>query len=57
MKLSEEARLLLRLGHLHALRRRTQDAWIGMTLNEFIDDTEAEIVKLKSDPRHKATLH
>jgi len=57
MKLSEEDRLLLRLGHLRALRCRTQDAQIGVTLNEFIADTEAEIVKLKSDPTRGVTLH
>jgi len=57
MKLNEEARLLLKLGHLRTLRYYTQDAQIGVTLSEFIADTEVEIVKLKPDPRHGATLH
>jgi hypothetical protein len=57
MKLNEEARLLLRLGHLRTLRCHTQDGQIGVTLNEFIVDTEAEIVKLKPDQRRRATLH
>jgi hypothetical protein len=57
MKLNEEARLPLRLGHLRTLRYYTQEAQIGVTLSEFIANTEVEIVKLKPDPRHGATLH
>jgi hypothetical protein len=57
MKLNDEARLLLRLGHLRTLRWYAQDAQIVLALNDFIAETEAEIVTLKPSPRRAATLH
>jgi hypothetical protein len=57
MKLNEEARLLLRLGHLRTLRCYTHDVQVVFALNEFIADTEAKLVTLKPNPRRKATLH
>jgi hypothetical protein len=57
MKLNEEDRLLLRLGHLRTLRGFTQDAQISVALNDFIVETEAEIVTLKPSARRTATLH
>jgi hypothetical protein len=57
MKLNDEARLLLRLGHLRTLRCYAQDAQIVLALNDFIAETEAEIVTSKPSPRRTATLH
>jgi hypothetical protein len=57
MKLNEEARLLLRINHLRTLRRYTEEDQIVVVLDEFIADTETEIVTLKPSPTRKATLH
>jgi len=57
MKLNDEARLLLRLGHLRTLPCYTQDAQIVGTLNDYIAETETELVTLKPDRMRKVTLH
>ena len=57
MKPNEEARLLLRINHLRTLRRYTEEAEIVLTLNEFIAETETELVTLKPQRRSKVVLH
>ena len=56
-KLNEEDRLIRRITHLRTLLRYTEEAQIVVTLNEFIAETETELVTLKPDPMRKTTLH
>jgi len=56
-KLNEEDRLIRRITHLRTLLRYTEEAQIVVTLNEFIAETETELVTLKPDRWHKVTLH
>jgi hypothetical protein len=53
----QEARLLLRINHLRTLRRYAEEAQVVVALNEFIADTESQLVKLKPDARRKVALH
>jgi hypothetical protein len=57
MKVSEEDRLVLRITHLRALRDHAADAQIVVELNDFIAETETELVSLKPNRRRKPTLH
>jgi hypothetical protein len=57
MKTNEETRLLLRINHLRTLRRYTEEDQIVVVLNEFIADTETELVTLKPGRKRKPTLH
>jgi hypothetical protein len=53
MKPGEETRLLLRINHLRTLRRHTEETQIIVALNDFIAETETELVKLKPDRTRK----
>jgi hypothetical protein len=57
MKPNEETRLLLRINHLRTLRRYTEEEQIVVVLDEFIADTETELVTLKPSRKRKPTLH
>jgi alpha-D-ribose 1-methylphosphonate 5-triphosphate diphosphatase PhnM len=57
MKLNDEARLLLRLGHLRTLRCYTQDDHIVDVLKEFMADTEVQLASLTTHRSRSATLH
>ena len=57
MKPNEETRLLLRINHLRTLRHYTEEDQIVVVLNEFIADTETELVTLKPSRKRKPTLH
>jgi hypothetical protein len=52
----EEARLVRRISDLRMLSRHTDDAQIALALDELIADT-ARIVTLKTNPRHRSSLH
>ena len=52
-----EARLIRRIFYLRTLLHFVEDAIIVVTLKEFIADTEAQLVSLKSDRSDKTALH
>jgi hypothetical protein len=54
---SEEARLVRRISHLRMLSRHTDDVRIAVELDEFIAETEKQIVTLTPNPGRKTTLH
>jgi hypothetical protein len=56
-KLTEDERLVRGLMHLRTLLRHTEEAEIVVTLNEFIADTETELVSVKPDRMRQVTLH
>jgi len=53
----QEARLLRRIAYLRTFLRYADQAEIVVVLEEFIADTENQLVSLKPDRRSKATLH